>query len=166
MALKSPIFVQFPFQETHSEIIDVRSENEFAEDHIPGAINLPVLHNEERKTIGTIYKQLSAFEAKKLGASLVCKNISEQIYQYFIHKKYSYSPLVYCWRGGKRSQSLAIILAQIGWQVKVIKGGYKTYRNYVCQQLQSLPLQFNYRVISGLTGGKIKGGRTLPYSVW
>lgn len=152
MALKSPIFVQFPCEETHSEIIDVRSENEFAEDHIPGAINLPVLHNEERKTIGTIYKQISAFEAKKLGASLVCKNISEQIYQYFIHKKPYYSPLVYCWRGGQRSQSLAVILSEIGWQVKVIKGGYKTYRNYVCQQLQSLPLQFNYRVISGLTG--------------
>ena len=152
MTLKLPIFIQFPCEETPSEIIDVRSENEFAEDHIPGAINLPVLHNEERKTVGTIYKQVSSFEAKKLGASLVFKNVSEQIYQYFINKDPYYSPLIYCWRGGQRSQSLAVILSQIGWRVKVIEGGYKTYRNYVCQQLHKLPLKFNYRVISGLTG--------------
>ncbi|MDJ0508059.1 MAG: tRNA 2-selenouridine(34) synthase MnmH [Crocosphaera sp.] len=152
MTFKSPIFVKFSFQETSTEIIDVRSENEFAEDHIPGAINLPVLHDEERNTVGTIYKQVSAFEAKKLGASLVCKNIYQQIYQHFINKDSSYSPLIYCWRGGQRSQSLAVILTQIGWRVKVIEGGYKKYRSYVCKQLKELPLRFNYRVISGLTG--------------
>ncbi|MGB5593697.1 MAG: tRNA 2-selenouridine(34) synthase MnmH [Crocosphaera sp.] len=152
MSLKLPIFISFPCRENPSEIIDVRSENEFTEDHIPGAINLPVLDNEERKTVGTIYKQISAFEAKKLGASLVFKNISEQINQYFLKKDSRYSPLIYCWRGGQRSQSLAVVLTQIGWRVKVLEGGYKTYRHYVRKQLETVPLQFNYKIICGLTG--------------
>ena len=101
MTLKIPNFVQFPLLKEPSEIIDVRSENEFEKDHIPGAINLPVLDNEERKKIGTIYKQISSFEAKKLGASLVFRNISEQINQHFLDKKPYYSPLIYCWRGGQ-----------------------------------------------------------------
>ncbi|MDJ0730893.1 MAG: tRNA 2-selenouridine(34) synthase MnmH [Crocosphaera sp.] len=152
MNLKIPNFSDFPLSKNPSEIIDVRSENEFAEDHIPGAINLPVLDNEERKKVGTIYKQISAFEAKKLGASLIFNNISKQINQHFLNKDTCYSPLIYCWRGGQRSQSLAVILAQIGWQVTVLKGGYKTYRSYVCQQLKTLPLQFNYNILCGLTG--------------
>ncbi len=152
MTLKIPKFTQFPLSEYPSEIIDVRSENEFAEDHIPGAINLPVLHNEERKKIGTIYKQVSPFEAKKLGASLVFDNIAYQINQHFLEKDSCYSPLIYCWRGGQRSQSLGVILAQIGWKVTVLEGGYKTYRSYVCQELKTLPLQFNYNILCGLTG--------------
>ncbi|MGK7954022.1 MAG: tRNA 2-selenouridine(34) synthase MnmH [Crocosphaera sp.] len=152
MTLKIPNFVKFPLLKEPSEIIDVRSENEFEEDHIPGAINLPVLHNEERKTIGTIYKQISPFEAKKLGASLIFNNISQHINQHFLEKYPRYAPLIYCWRGGQRSQSLAVILAQIGWQVYVLEGGYKTYRSYVCQQLKDLPLQFNYNILCGLTG--------------
>ena len=86
MSLKIPKFAQFPLLEDFSEIIDVRSENEFAEDHIPGAVNLPVLNNEERKKIGTMYKQISSFEAKKLGASLIFNNISRQIIQHFLIK--------------------------------------------------------------------------------
>ena len=152
MSLKIPKFAQFPLLEDFSEIIDVRSENEFAEDHIPGAVNLPVLNNEERKKIGTMYKQISSFEAKKLGASLIFNNISRQIIQHFLIKKPRYSPLIYCWRGGQRSQSLAVILAQIGWSVTVLKGGYKNYRSYVCQELKTAPLQFNYNILSGLTG--------------
>nr|WP_232826154.1 tRNA 2-selenouridine(34) synthase MnmH [Cyanothece sp. BG0011] len=152
MTLKTPHFTQFPLSKEPSEIIDVRSENEFAEDHIPGAINLPVLDNEERKKIGTIYKQVSAFEAKKLGASLVFNNIAKQINEHFLDKDPCYAPLVYCWRGGQRSQSLAVILAQIGWRVTILKGGYKTYRSYVCQQLENLPLQFDYTILCGLTG--------------
>ncbi|MDJ0658086.1 MAG: tRNA 2-selenouridine(34) synthase MnmH [Crocosphaera sp.] len=152
MNLKIPNFTPFPLLNTPSEIIDVRSEHEFSEDHIPGAINLPVLKNEERRKIGTIYKQISPFEAKKLGASFIFNNISQHIYQQFLDKKSDYTPLIYCWRGGQRSQSLAIILAQIGWDVMVLKGGYKTYRSYVCQELATLPLQFNYNILCGLTG--------------
>ncbi|MDJ0600213.1 MAG: tRNA 2-selenouridine(34) synthase MnmH [Crocosphaera sp.] len=152
MNLNIPKFTHFPLLNHPSEIIDVRSENEFGEDHIPGAINLPVLYNEERKEIGTIYKQVSPFEAKKLGASLIFNNISQHINQHFLDKKTDYYPLIYCWRGGQRSQSLAVILAQIGWQVTVLKGGYKTYRSHVCKQLKTLPLQFNYNILCGLTG--------------
>ena len=152
MSLQLPIHVTFPCQNHYSEMIDVRSENEFADDHIPGAINLPVLKNKEREEVGTIYKQVSTFEARKLGSSLIFKNISQYLKTHFLNKKHSYSPFIYCWRGGQRSNSLAIILAQIGWQVKVLEGGYKTYRHYVRQQLEELPSQFNYHVIFGLTG--------------
>lgn len=152
MSLKSPIYVDFPFPKTDGEIIDVRSEREFIDDHIPGAINLPVLKNKEREKVGKLYKQVSVFEARKLGASLISNNISDHIKRHFLAKNPSYSPFIYCWRGGQRSHSLAVILAQIGWQVKVLEGGYKRYRHYVCQQLETLPLQFNYHVICGLSG--------------
>ena len=128
MILRTTNFSDFTLSGSQNEIIDVRSENEFSEDHIPGAINLPVLNNQERKKVGTIYKQVSPFEAKKIGASLIFNNISQQINQHFINKDPCYSPLIYCWRGGQRSQSLGFILDQIGWAVTVLKGGYKSYR--------------------------------------
>ena len=149
---RSPIYTTSPWLEQYSDIIDVRSEKEFAEDHIPGAINLPVLNNEEREKVGTIYKQVSSFEARKIGAALVSKNISYHLSNYFVAKEKNYSPLIYCWRGGQRSNSLALVLSQISWRVTVVKGGYKTYRTYVRQQLTKLPFKFNYKVLSGLTG--------------
>jgi tRNA 2-selenouridine synthase len=145
-------YTKSPWKENYSEIIDVRSENEFAEDRIPGAINLPILNNEERAKVGTIYKQVSPFEARKIGAALVAKNISDYLIHHFANKDKNYSPLIYCWRGGQRSNSLAIVLTQIGWRVTVLEGGYTTYRAYVRQQLDTLPLQFNYKILCGLTG--------------
>ncbi len=148
----SPVYTQQPWAETHSEIIDVRSESEFAEDHIPGAINLPVLNDAERAEVGTIYKQVCPFTARKTGAALVAKNISQHLIKHFASKEKDYRPLVYCWRGGQRSHSMAIVLAQIGWRVTVIEGGYKTYRAYVRDQLQYSPERFTYQVLCGLTG--------------
>lgn len=150
--VKLSIQTHIPWQENYSEIIDVRSENEFVEDSIPGAINLPVLNNEERAKVGTIYKQISPFEARKIGAALVSKNISHHLNNHFANKDKNYAPLIYCWRGGQRSNSLALVLAQIGWRVAVLEGGYQTYRAYVRQQLATLPLQFNYKILRGLTG--------------
>jgi tRNA 2-selenouridine synthase len=150
--MRSPIDTTFPLNENYSEIIDVRSENEFAEDCILGAINLPVLNNEERAKVGRIYKQISPFEARKIGAALVAKNISQHLTNHFASKDKNYSPLIYCWRGGQRSNSLALVLMQIGWRVTVLEGGYKTYRAYVRQQLETLPLQFYYTILCGLTG--------------
>ncbi|WP_250125898.1 tRNA 2-selenouridine(34) synthase MnmH [Chroococcidiopsis sp. CCMEE 29] len=147
----SPIYTQQPWTETYSEIIDVRSPSEFAEDHIPEAINLPVLDDAERAEVGTIYKQ-SPFSARKTGAALVAKNISQQLIEHFASKQKDYRPLVYCWRGGQRSNSMAAVLAQIGWKVTVLDGGYKTYRAYVRQQLEHLPEKFTYTVLCGLTG--------------
>lgn len=145
-------YTKEPHKETYSEIIDVRSSSEFAEDCIPGAINLPVLNDAERAEIGTIYKQFSPFQARKIGAAIVAKNISQHLNEHFANKDKNYQPLIYCWRGGQRSASLAIVLSQIGWRVTLLEGGYKTYRSYVRQQLEDLPPKFNYKVLCGLAG--------------
>lgn len=150
--MPSPIYNQQPWVETYSEIIDVRSESEFAEDHIPGALNLPVLNNAERAEVGTIYKQDSPFKARKIGAALVSRNISQHLSTHFTDKEKDYRPLVYCWRGGQRSGSMALVLSQIGWKVTIIEGGYKTYRAYVREQLQQLPKLLTYKVLCAFTG--------------
>ena len=134
------------------EIIDVRAPLEFAEDHVPGAINLPVLSDEERSRVGTIYKQQSVFEARKVGAALVSANIASHISTKLADKPGGYRPLIYCWRGGQRSHAMATVLDQVGWPVSVLEGGYKAYRKRVLSDLQTLPKRFGYRVLAGLTG--------------
>jgi tRNA 2-selenouridine synthase len=141
-----------PWQTNYSEIIDVRSPAEYREDRIPKAINLPVLDDEERAKVGTIYKQVSTFEARKLGAALVSSNIARHLTDYFADKPPEYRPLIYCWRGGQRSHSLALVLNQIGWRAQVLEGGYKTYRTHAIDRLQKLPREFQYKTIGGLTG--------------
>ncbi|MDD4911111.1 MAG: tRNA 2-selenouridine(34) synthase MnmH [Sideroxydans sp.] len=134
------------------EIIDVRTPAEFADDHIPGAINCPVFSNEERITVGTLYKQVSPFEARKVGAALVAKNIAHHLETRFHDKPKSWKPLIYCWRGGQRSGAMSIILAQVGWAAHKLEGGYKTYRREVLDKLEALPATFDYRVLCGATG--------------
>ncbi|MFH1043580.1 MAG: tRNA 2-selenouridine(34) synthase MnmH [Pseudomonadota bacterium] len=134
------------------EVIDVRSPSEFAEDHVPGAINCPVLDDAERAAIGTLYRQVSSFDAKKRGAALVAKNIARHIEGQFAAHGRDWRPLVYCWRGGKRSGALAYILSEIGWQAAQLEGGYRAYRREVLAQLARLPRQFRYRVVCGATG--------------
>ncbi len=134
------------------EIIDVRTPEEFADDHIPGAINCPVLSNEERITVGTLYKQVSPFEARKVGGALVAKNIAHHLETRFHDRPKSWRPLVYCWRGGQRSGAMSIILAQVGWAAHKLEGGYKTYRRDVLEKLDTLPATFSYRVVCGATG--------------
>lgn len=147
----SPAYTEQPWAETYSEIIDVRSPSEFTEDHIPGAINLPVLDDPERAEVGTLYKQCP-FMARKVGAAKVAQNISQHLTEHLASKARDYRPLVYCWRGGQRSNSMATVMAQVGWQVTVLQGGYKTYRTYVRTQLQQVPEKFTYWVLCGLTG--------------
>jgi tRNA 2-selenouridine synthase len=132
-------------------IIDARSEGEFALDHLPGAINCPVLNDEERVRVGTLYKQVGSFEAKKLGAALVARNIARHLEEQFADKPKDWKPLVYCWRGGNRSGSLAHILARIGWPVVQLDGGYKAYRAAVSAALEAPP-SLDWRVICGTTG--------------
>jgi tRNA 2-selenouridine synthase len=134
------------------QIIDVRSPAEWAEDHIPGAINLPVLDNEERARVGTIYKQESPFKARKLGAALVAQNAARHLMGPLADKPGGYRPLVYCWRGGQRSGSFASILGQIGWRVDVICGGYKAYRQLVVQAVYDRDLVAPAVVLDGNTG--------------
>jgi tRNA 2-selenouridine synthase len=133
-------------------VIDTRSPAEFAEDHVPGAISCPVLDNEERARVGTLYKQVSPYEAKKLGAALVARNIAKHLETSFADKQKGWKPLVYCWRGGKRSGAMAHILREIGWDAKTVEGGYKSYRRYVVESLSALPANFTFRVIHGVTG--------------
>jgi len=145
----------------YDAIIDVRSPSEFAEDHLPGAINLPVLDDDERAQIGTIYKQVNPFEAKKIGAALVSKNVGRHIAENLTKLPREWRPLVYCWRGGNRSGSMAHILAKIGWPVEQLDGGYKAYRVEVNAALQQEP-ELKFEVVCGTTGsGKSRLLQTL-----
>lgn len=133
-------------------VVDARSESEFAEDHLPGAVNWPSLNDAERALVGTIYKQVSPFEARKRGAALVSSNIARHIERELPDKPKSWRPLLYCWRGGKRSGSLALVLDQIGFKVSLVEGGYKAFRGAVLQQLPGLAQRLSYRVVCGPTG--------------
>ena len=136
----------------HPERIDVRTPSEFADDHIPGAQNCPVLDDDERARIGTMHAQVSAFDARRAGAAIVARHIADMLETRFTGKPKDWSPLVYCWRGGKRSGSLAHVLAEIGWRAVQLDGGYRAYRRHVLAQLSVLPVAFRFRVICGLTG--------------
>ncbi len=133
-------------------VIDVRSPAEFAEDHIPGAINLPVLDDSERARVGAIYKQDSAFKAKKVGAALVARNAARHLEGPLADKDGAWRSLIYCWRGGQRSGSFATILAQIGWRAEVLAGGYQTYRRLVNRAVYGEPLAHRLLVLEGNTG--------------
>jgi len=134
------------------EVIDVRSPGEFALDHVPGALNCPVLDDEERARVGTMYKQVSAFDAKKEGAALVSRNIARHIEERFRGRGRDWRPLVYCWRGGQRSASMAHVLREVGWDAATLEGGYRAYRREALAQLDELSARFRYRVLCGATG--------------
>jgi len=133
-------------------VIDARTPAEFALDHVPGAISAPVLYDAERAEVGTLYKQVSQFDARKLGAALIAKNVAGHIETKFKGKDSSWRPLVYCWRGGKRSGAMAHLLREIGWPAETLPGGYKAYRKWVVDQLSVLPFKLNFFVIHGPTG--------------
>lgn len=136
----------------YGDVLDARSPGEFAEDHIPGAINAPVLDDAERALVGTIYKQQGAFEAKRAGAPLVAHNIARHIESRFRDRPRNWRPLVYCWRGGGRSGALAHVLKQVGWDAIRLEGGYKAFRRQVVADLERMPPAYRYRVICGATG--------------
>jgi tRNA 2-selenouridine synthase len=133
-------------------VIDVRSPAEYADDHFPDAISLPVLNNEERARIGTLFTQVSPFEAQKQGAALIARNIARHLEESLHDREKSWRPLIYCWRGGMRSGAMAHILAQVGWKTTQLTGGYKAYRRHVISALDTLPGQFHFVVIAGATG--------------
>lgn len=148
--------------EQYDSIIDVRSESEYALDHIPGAINCPVLNVAQRIEVGTLYKQTSAFEAKKIGAALVAENIALHLKQKFRDQPRDWKPLIYCWRGGNRSGAMAHIFAKIGWPVHQLDGGYKEYRRFITQQIDQQAQTLSFQVICGPTGsGKSRLLQTL-----
>ncbi len=134
------------------DIIDVRSPSEFAEDHIPGAISLPVLTDAERAEVGAIYVQDSAFKARRLGAALVARNIALHLETALNDRPANWRPLVYCWRGGQRSNAMATVLGQVGWRTSVVNGGYRTYRRRVNARLYDQPCPLNLVLLDGCTG--------------
>jgi tRNA 2-selenouridine synthase len=138
--------------EQFDTIIDVRSQSEFAADHVPGAVNCPVLTDDERSEVGTLYKCVSPFDARRKGASLVAGNIALHLRSCFPERPRTWSPLVYCWRGGERSASMADVMARVGWRVHRLEGGYRAFRRTVVDALTALPARFRYRVLCGATG--------------
>jgi len=138
--------------EAFDTVIDARSESEHALDHLPGALNWPTLNDSERQAIGTMYKQVNAFEAKKRGAAIAARNIAAHIEAHVLDKTRDWAPLAYCWRGGKRSGALALILDQIGFRVSLIEGGYKAFRAEMLLDIARLAEQLQFKVICGTTG--------------
>lgn len=136
----------------HDTVIDVRSPAEYAEDHVPGAINLPVLDNDERAEVGTIYVQESSFRARKIGAAMVFRNAANHIEHSLSAYEGGWRPLVYCWRGGQRSGSFTWMLSQIGWRAEVVQGGYQSYRRLVHAALYETSLPHQLVLLDGLTG--------------
>lgn len=133
-------------------IIDVRSPSEFAEDRVPGAVSMPVLSDAERARVGTIYVQDSPFAARRIGGALVARNTARHVEDHLSDKPRDWRPLVYCWRGGQRSGAFATVLAQIGWDVAVLDGGYRTWRRHVATRLYDEALPLTFIRLDGLTG--------------
>lgn len=133
-------------------VIDVRSPSEFAEDHVPGAVSLPVLDDAERARVGTIYKQVSPFEARKIGAALVFRNAAAHVEGPLADRPRGWRPLVYCWRGGQRSGAFAWMLREIGWSAQTVDGGYRAFRRAVQSFLYDAPLPVRIVQLGGHTG--------------
>ena len=134
------------------DILDVRSPAEYALDHLPQALNFPVLDDEERSRVGILYKKVSGFEAKKQGAALVASHIASHIEKHLANKTESWQPLVYCWRGGTRSAAMVHVLNNIGWRAQQLPGGYKAYRHRVIDTIAELAPQLRFVVLCGKTG--------------
>lgn len=133
-------------------VCDVRSPSEYTEDHVPGAINYPVLSDSERAFVGTLYKQTSPFAARREGAALVADNLAKILRDpRWAELPADANVLVYCWRGGDRSLSLAHTLSRVGWNIFIVDGGYKGYRKSVRQALQGIP-DYHFHMIGGPTG--------------
>jgi len=150
--MRSPPPVGIADRHRFDTLIDARSPAEFAFDHIPGAINCPVLDNEQRVIVGTLYKQTGAFEARRVGGAMVAANIARHLQESFADKPAHWKPLVCCWRGGMRSGSMVTVMRLVGWDAQQLSGGYKTWRRHVITQIETLCPQLDLRVLVGATG--------------
>ena len=148
--MKGPVRVQD--RHAFDTIIDARSPAEFARDHIPGAVNCPVLDDDERHTVGTVYKQVGAFEARRIGGAMVAANLARHLRESFSEKPANWKPMVYCWRGGLRSGSMTTWLRLVGWDAQQLAGGYKSWRRHVIDTLVEKAPTLSLVVVCGATG--------------
>jgi len=133
-------------------VIDARSPAEFAEDHVPGAINCPVLDDAERAIVGTLYVQQGAFEARRVGGAMVAAHLAEHLRGAFAEQPAAWRPLVYCWRGGMRSGTMVQWMRLVGWKAEQLAGGYKAFRRHVMDGIAASVPRMRIRAIVGATG--------------
>ena len=133
-------------------LIDARSPAEYALDHVPGAINCPVLDDDERRIVGTLYKQQGAFEARRVGGAMVAANLARHLRERFADRPHDWKPLVYCWRGGLRSGSMVTWLRLVGWDAQQLAGGYKRWRQHVIETIAARCPLLPFVVVCGATG--------------
>ena len=154
----------FPPLSGFDAALDARTPDEFAEDRIPGAINLPALSNEERAEIGRAHRS-DPFTARRRGAGLLAMNVARHLEKQLAGHPKSWRPLVYCWRGGQRSGAMTEVLRRVGWKAEQLEGGYKRYRGWVMQELRETPGRLSLAMIAGKTGtGKTRLLQTLRES--
>lgn len=156
MAIKKLDIAEFLEQSEKHLVLDVRSPGEFDHAHIPGAYSLPLFTDEERKIVGTIYKQESREKAIKTGLEYFGKKmvkmveeVEERLQAAGPASQVSKTVLVHCWRGGMRSAGVAWLLDLYGFKVYTLAGGYKAYRNWVLDQFEK---EYNIRIVGGYTG--------------
>ncbi len=133
----------------HATLIDVRSPSEYEDSTIPGSINIPIFDDEERKTIGTLYKQNSRHVAIDRGLEIWAAKLPEQYKQY---ESLPGEKIVFCWRGGMRSKATATMLSLMGVSSYRLRGGYRAYRQWVVEKLENYELKQPVIVINGYTG--------------
>ncbi|MBM7691342.1 tRNA 2-selenouridine synthase [Peribacillus deserti] len=135
-------------------LVDVRSPSEYRESTIPGSINIPLFDDNERKEIGTIYKQIGVSEAKERGLEIVSAKLPAFIKQFSLLEG---DKAVFCWRGGMRSKTSATVLDLMGLRTYRIQGGFRSYRKWVLNSLENLEIRPEAYVLNGYTGtGKTK----------
>lgn len=132
-------------------VIDVRTPLEYAEDHLPGAHNIPILSNQERVEIGTMYKQQGAQAARMRGLELTCSRFAAMTHA-AIERADGRPILVYCWRGGLRSASMATLLETCGYPAVQLRGGYKAFRNQLLTYFEHFVPPAPLILIHGMTG--------------
>ena len=145
------ISIEESFNIDNPRYIDLRSEKEYLEDTIPGAVNISLFDNKEREQIGMVYKNDGHERAKLLGIKILAPKM-EQIYRQIRELAEDKCLILFCWRGGMRSKFMASVLSSLGMNVSRIKGGYKSYRRFVYNYINKDELSLQAVVLHGLTG--------------
>lgn len=149
--LPSPLDLEILEFTRYKMVIDARSEREYMHDHLPGALNLPVVHDDEYAEVGTQHRT-DPHRAYGIGVTYALQNMASQLPLVLDTAQPDDRILVYCFRGGKRSRLWADALRTVGFRVDVLPGGWKAYRRWVVASLSAYPTAFSYRVLAGPTG--------------